>query len=106
MFLNCGGVVDLTKTWFYQLQQDSLPVKAFIMDSHRPFHHNNVIDEHEMIFVIDDGCKSFQECPTAEDAIIMAELNQMSSDSEEDDSDELDEQDNSEESEQDVKPAE
>jgi hypothetical protein len=67
MFLNCGGMLDLTTQWFYTNES---PTQAYLMDSHRPYHHNNVIDRLNKVFVIDDGCSSFQECPTADDARI------------------------------------
>ena len=73
VFLNCGGKLDLTKFWFYQQQAEN-QITAFLLDSHRPFNHNNVIDFDSRLFVIDDGCKSFVECPTNEDAQVYQEL--------------------------------
>ena len=32
------------------------------------------MDERNKIFVIDDGCRSFTECPTAQDAQILMDL--------------------------------
>lgn len=42
-------------------------MKAYIIDSHRPILHNSVNDETQKIIVINDGCKSFVECPSLED---------------------------------------
>jgi hypothetical protein len=42
-------------------------VTAYIFDSHRPYQHTNINDESKRIFCVDDGCKSFTECPTAQD---------------------------------------
>ena len=92
IFLNCGGLIDLTQQWFYNRENN---VTAFIFDSHRPYNHNNLIDElnkvpsptHYMqICVINDGCKSFEEFPNAEDARIFAELQDEMEDDEEYDS--------------------
>ena len=50
-------------------------VSAYVLDSHRPYHHSNVIDQQGRVFIVDDGCKSFQDCPTGEDVRIYTELN-------------------------------
>lgn len=50
------------------------------MDSHRPYNHNNVIEARRKIIVIDDGCKSFTECPTAQDAQLFEEFAQNEGD--------------------------
>ena len=71
MFINCGGGIDLHKEWFYSAQYD---VKAYIIDSHRPINHMSVFDEAQKIIVINDGCKSFAECPTLEDYQVYQEL--------------------------------
>lgn len=64
VFLNCGGFLNLTSLWFYK---DNLQVSAYLFDSHRPYCHFNVIDPENKIFIIDDGCKSLEECPSQED---------------------------------------
>lgn len=66
IFINCGGNLNLQKEWFFTEAHD---VKAYVIDSHRPILHTNVNndDESQRIIVIDDGCKSFEECPTHED---------------------------------------
>ena len=52
--------------WFYQADK----VKAYLIDYHRPYNHVNINDTQNKIFVIHDGCQSFEECPTsAEDKI-------------------------------------
>lgn len=83
VFLNCGGMLDLTEQWFYQ----SACCSAYLIDYHRPFHHNNLIDPARKIFVFDDGCKSFVECPTEDDVRIFQEL-QAQSESDDEDEDE------------------
>ncbi len=40
IFLNCGGALDLTTTWFYAEEH----CYAYLIDYHRPFHHSNMID--------------------------------------------------------------
>ena len=70
-------------------------MKAYIIDSHRPLHNLNVTDESQKIIVIDDGCKSFQECPTLDDYQMLEALNKMRGDEDEYD-DEDEDQDGSE----------
>jgi len=60
----------MTRQWFYERNE----IKAYLMDSHRPYNHRNINDDQEKIIVIDDGCKSFEECPTLEDEHIYEEL--------------------------------
>jgi len=55
-----------------------------LLDSHRPFNHHNVIDAANKIFVVDDNCKSFRECPKEEDARLFEELGAISSEGESD----------------------
>lgn len=54
------------------------------MDCHRPYFHGNVNEASSKIFVIHDGCKSFDECPTADDERIYGELCEGESDEDED----------------------
>jgi hypothetical protein len=63
VFLNCGGSLELQNYWFF----DHPEVKAYLMDYHRPYFHGNVIERSDKIIVIQDGCSSFQDCPTLED---------------------------------------
>lgn len=70
LFLNCGGSIDLTEQWFYEVEGCT----SYLIDYHRPFHHNNLIDLSQKIFVFDDGCNSFRECPSEEDVRVFYEL--------------------------------
>ena len=86
VFINCGGSIPLHREWFYAEQYN---LKAYIIDSHRPLHNLNVTDESQKIIVIDDGCKSFQECPSLDDYQMLEALNNMrGGDEDEDDLDE------------------
>ena len=85
IFLNCGGSIDLTREWFYASEE--CRAQAYLIDSHRPYWHLNVIDENKKIYVIHDGCKSFSECPTEEDARILNDLQGDDSEDDDDDSD-------------------
>ena len=71
VFINCGGNLNLQKEWFYSEEHD---VKAYIVDSHRPILHMSVNDETQKIIVVNDGCKSFVECPSHEDFQLYQEL--------------------------------
>lgn len=42
-------------------------IKSYLMDCHRPYNHKNINDDKNRVFVIHDGCKSFDECPTTEE---------------------------------------
>ena len=64
---------------------------VYLFDSHRPYNHNNIIDNLKKICVIDDGCNSFNECPNEEDARFLAELEEDI----EDEEDEYDSEENS-----------
>ena len=70
LFINCGGYLDMTDQWF----KNAPKVKCYLIDSHRPYNHNNVNDESNKVFVIHDGCRSFDECPTKEDDRMYEEL--------------------------------
>jgi CDC45-like protein len=84
IFLNCGGLLDLTSLWFYK---ESLNVQSFIFDSHRPFHHANIIDPLRKVYIMHDGCKSFDKYPTYEDFQLLEEL---AGDEDSDEEDEFD----------------
>jgi hypothetical protein len=58
IFLNCGADIDLSQTDIYKVTDASF----YLVDSHRPIHHKNI--NAEKIFVIQDHCPSFEECPT------------------------------------------
>ena len=85
IFINCGGLIDQTKLWFYQPE---FKVQSFIFDSHRPFNHENIIDKNRKIYIMHDGCQSFEKYPTAEDMQILEEF--ADDDEEEDDYDQVD----------------
>ena len=72
----------MTREWFYT--REECQAQAYLVDSHRPYLHTNVIDENKKIYVINDGCKSFGECPTDEDMRILTELQGDESDEDED----------------------
>ena len=75
---------------------------AYIFDSHRPYSINNVNDETKRIYCVDDGCKSFAECPTAQDVNDYLDLQQQQ-DSDEDSDDEDDSQNSDEQNAQEGK---
>ena len=70
IFLNCGGQIDITETWFYQHEKQ---IAIYVFDSHRPYHHNNMIDIAKKLHIIDDGCPSLNSYPTPEDIKIITE---------------------------------
>lgn len=82
VFINCGGNINLQKEWFYS--EEHADVRAYVIDSHRPILHMNVNDQSQKIIVIDDGCKSFQECPTQEDFQLYQELMRLEDEDEDD----------------------
>ena len=71
IFINCGGLLDLTQCKFYKNKSNL--ITSYIFDSHRPFHHANINDELKKICIIHDGCKSFDECPTLEEVKFLEE---------------------------------
>lgn len=81
----------MTEQWFYEKKD----VKTYLMDCHRPYHHSNINEADGKIFVIEDGCKSFKDCPTAEDDRILTELGDQTDeeDDEFEDSDEFSDMD-------------
>ena len=96
LFVNCGGLIDQSSMWYYTAQSR---VQVFIFDSHRPFHHSNIIDGLRKIYIVHDGCKSFDKYPTAEDVQILQEL----ADEEDDDEDEYGEESDHDEDEEEIK---
>ena len=38
MFINCGGLIDLTLYWIVQQKQ----AQIFLFDIHKPIHHKNL----------------------------------------------------------------
>ena len=57
------------------------------MDCHRPYFHGNVNDQDSKVFVIHDGCKSFEECPSLEEDRMYEELCEGESEEEDEGSD-------------------
>ena len=45
--INCGGTVDLKE--FFNLDQS---VSIYVLDSHRPYHLNNVRDTNEQVVFV------------------------------------------------------
>ena len=91
VFINCGGNINLQKEWFYS--EEHADVRAYVIDSHRPILHMNVNDQSQKVIVIDDGCKSFQECPTQEDFQLFQELMRLEDEDEDEEGDEPDSSD-------------
>ena len=60
----------MTEQWMYEKKD----INIYLMDYHRPYHHANINEAQNRVFVVDDGCQSLKECPTAEDDRILAEL--------------------------------
>jgi len=87
VFLNCGGYSDLSTYWFYKSEN----ILSYLIDNHRPYNHLNINDPDNKIVIVNDGCRSFQECPTVEDWQIYLQLQQQ--DDADDDSDDEDSSD-------------
>lgn len=85
MFINCGGTIDLTSNPIYTDRND---VKMYVVDSHRPFHHKNVNDQSNRIYIVaEENCPSLQNCPSREDEDDLEALDHIQSDTEDDDYD-------------------
>lgn len=41
MFINCGGLIDLTEFWIVHQK----PAQIFLFDIHKPIHHKNLESE-------------------------------------------------------------
>ncbi|CDW74860.1 cdc45 domain containing protein [Stylonychia lemnae] len=90
LFINCGGILNHTTFWYYK---PTSKVQLFIFDSHRPFNHFTLIDPLKKVYIIHDGCKSFDEFPTQEDQMIYQQLQNEDSDSDEDEEEDEDSED-------------
>ena len=90
IFLNCGGIIDHSTQWYYD---EKNKIQAFIFDSHRPFHHNNIIDLKRKVFIVHDGCHSFDKYPTLEDVEFLQEFGEDDEDEDEEDDEALDSDD-------------
>ena len=92
MFINCGGLIDLTLSWFVQQKQ----AQVFLFDVHKPIHHKN-LESPEVpslqiqIKIVDDGKSQYENCPSQEELDKYDELNEYDLESGEDDSFEEDE---------------
>lgn len=71
----------MTTNAIYEKRVD---VKMYVIDSHRPFHHKNVNDQSNRIFIVADGCNSLDVCPTMKDDEDLEALAAVQSDSDED----------------------
>lgn len=96
VFINCGGNIDMTQQLIYQQRKE---VKMYMLDSHRPYHHHNINEDLNRVFVIHDGCKSFEDYPSKEDDQIKEQFGGSDQGSEEEDSDYDSEAENSEQQE-------
>jgi len=63
LFLNCGGQVDLTKTWLGDQEQ----VTALVLDSHRPVHHNNLGHHPQIKVCLDMDQERVDEMPSVQE---------------------------------------
>jgi hypothetical protein len=82
LFVNCGGILDLTQTDLLQRNQPTL----LLFDVNKPIHHKNIESPH--IKVIDDGCSGLDNCPTSEEIDRFAELNEYDLEEQEGEEDE------------------
>ena len=68
----------MSSLWFYKKPD----IKAYIMDYHRPYFHQNINEPQDKIVVIHDGCKSFDECPSFDEQRMLEEMGDSDSDEE------------------------
>jgi cell division control protein 45 len=61
VMINCGGTRDMSKYWFNTVNS----FICFLLDVHRPSHHNNV--HSDLIAIIDDHQNNYDDCPKEED---------------------------------------
>ena len=47
VFINCGGIYDLTTKWF---TSEELKIRAYIFDNHKPISHDNVNSKKKVSF--------------------------------------------------------
>ena len=69
MFINCGGLIDLTESWFIKEGGDT---KVFLFDANKPMNHKNL--EHKSIIVVDDEHSEMHRRVTSEDVRTLEEL--------------------------------
>lgn len=77
LFINCGGIVDLTQSDILHRHDADI----FLFDINKPINHKNL--ESQYIKVIDDGFSELDHCPTSEEIQRVEELNEYDLDSEE-----------------------
>eukprot|EP00347_Sterkiella_histriomuscorum_P008958 403343083 len=82
IFLNCGGQIDQTKMWYYM---EEAKLQLFIFDSHRPFHHNNLIDTARKIHIVHDGCTSLDNSVSQQELTLLQESTDIDEDEEDED---------------------
>jgi hypothetical protein len=70
IFVNCGGILDLSQSDLLQRNQPTL----MLFDSNKPIHHKNL--ESPYIKVIDDGSNALDNCPTSEEIEKYQELDE------------------------------
>jgi len=63
LLLNCGGQLDLTKTCIGEKEK----VNCFLLDSHRPIHHNNLGDKKNIKVCLDLEQERIDELPSVQD---------------------------------------
>ncbi|CDW73747.1 cell division control protein 45 [Stylonychia lemnae] len=86
IFINCGGNLDQTSLWYYQNQAK---FQIFLFDSHRPFHHHNLIDVANKIHIIHDGCSTFENLLTLTDIQLLQNYQQEEENSDSEESNQL-----------------
>lgn len=72
MFINCGGLIDLTESWFIKEGADTT---IFLFDSNKPMNHKNL--EHKSIIVVDDEHSDMEKRVTSKDMKDLEELEQL-----------------------------
>ena len=82
VLLDCGGAVDIGE--FFQLSEQ---MSVYVVDSHRPFHLNNLY-KNDQVFILDDGDIDEQMAPVREAFDLAERAIERGSDDEDDDEDE------------------
>ena len=72
----------MSSTWLSENDQ----IKSYLIDSHRPYNHLNL--NHDRIYAVDDGCPSFDDCPSKDESDAYQHwMDNADSEEEEEDSD-------------------
>ena len=61
--LNLGAITDLSENWFAEENND---VRCYVIDHHRPIHHNNIYSRKKIILIDEGNCR-IESCPAPED---------------------------------------